>query len=113
MSRFGTLVLNGEEYDLDDLTLGEMEEIEEIAGGVPFAELSFGSAKVLRAYAYVLMRRRHPEITMDEIGRIRLVELVPPDEEMPQFPPPHPELGASDSGLAGSGARPSAAPTLG
>lgn len=113
MSRFGALVINGERYDLDELTLGEAEEIEELAGGIPFAELSFGSAKVLRAYAYVLMRRRHPEISLEEVGRVRLLELLPPDEEMPQFPPPHPEpdLGASEPGA--SGVQPSAAPTPG
>ena len=34
MSRFGIFKINGVSYDLDDLTLDEVELIEDTAGGV-------------------------------------------------------------------------------
>ncbi len=87
MSRFGKLRIEGVEYDLDDLDLNEIEEIENQAGGVPFSEINYGAAKGMKAFAYVLMRRSNPEITMDEVGKVKIVAFDTPDEEMPDLPP--------------------------
>ena len=87
MSQFGTLTINGVAYDLDELTIDEVEAIEDAAGGVPFSEINYGSAKGMRAFATVLLRRTNPGISGEEVGRLRLVSFVQPDEEMPDLPP--------------------------
>jgi hypothetical protein len=70
MSRFGSFKIQGHTYDMDDLTLNEVEEIEERAGGTAFSELNFGSAKVMKAIAFVLMKRSNPDLTEDEVGAL-------------------------------------------
>jgi hypothetical protein len=87
MSRFGTFKIDGITYDLDDLTLDEVEQIEEQSGGVPFSEVNYGSAKGMKAFAYVLMKRNNPDLTMEDVGRVKIVSLESPDEEMPDLPP--------------------------
>ncbi len=87
MSRFGIFKINGVEYDLDDLTLDEVELIEEMAGGVPFSEVNYGSAKGMKAFAFALMRRNDPDITLDDVGKVKIVGFASPDEEMPDLPP--------------------------
>lgn len=101
MSRLGTFTINGKEHDLDDLTLDEMESLEELAGGTAFSELNFGSAKTMKAIATVLLRRDNPTITAEEIGRVRLIDFLPPDEEVPETGPPS-DLAESESQPNGS-----------
>ena len=87
MSRFGEFTINGTKYDLDDLTLDEMEALEERAGGVPFAELNYGSTKVMKAIAFVLMSRDNPDLDIAEVGKVKILDFVPASEEMPELPP--------------------------
>jgi len=87
MSRFGIFKINGVSYDLDDLTLDEVELIEDTAGGVPFSEVNYGSAKGMKAFAYALMRRDNPEVTLEEVGKVKIVGFETADEEMPDLPP--------------------------
>jgi hypothetical protein len=87
MSRFGTFKIQGVSYDMDDLTLNEVEEIEEL-GGTTFAELNFGSAKVMKAVAFVLMKRTTPELAIADVGRVKVIDFLPPDEDMPETSPP-------------------------
>src|SRR6186713_535372 len=87
MSRFGTFKIDGVTYDLDDLTLDEVEEIEDQSNGVPFSEINYGSAKGMKAFAYVLMKRNNPELTMADVGKVKIVSMETPDEEMPDLPP--------------------------
>ena len=87
MSRFGIFKINGVSYDLDDLTLDEVEMIENMAGGVPFGEVNYGSSKGMKAFAFALMRRDNPEITMEEVGKTKIVNFETSDEEMPDLPP--------------------------
>lgn len=89
MSRLGVITINGVGYDLDDLTLDEMEEIENIVGAA-FSEVNYGSSKGLKAFTYVLLRRTNPEITMAEVGKIKVAEFIEPDEVMPELPPDGP-----------------------
>lgn len=86
MSRLGIININGEEYDLDELDLGEMEEIEELADA-PFSEINAGSAKGMKAFVFVLLKRDNPDITMEEIKKVKMVSMLPPEEEMPALPP--------------------------
>ena len=88
MSRFGSFKIQGTTYDMDDLTLNEIEQIEELAGGVSFSEVNFGGALGMKAIAYTFLRRTNPEVTMEEVGNIRVIDLLPADEEMPETSPP-------------------------
>ncbi len=113
MSRFGLFKINGVEYDLDDITLDEMEVIEEHAGGTPFSQMNFGSAKVMKAIAYTLSRRTDPTIEMSDIGQIKLLDFAPPDEEVPDAGPPAQEGSEDDSAPADAGVPLSAGSTRG
>jgi hypothetical protein len=118
MSRFGIFKINGVSYDLDDLTLDEVELIEDTAGGVPFSEVNYGSAKGMKAFAYALMRRDNPEVTLEEVGKVKIVGFETADEEMPDLPPvPSATLKAVDepsgSVAEDSGAQDSAEPITG
>jgi hypothetical protein len=86
VSRLGVFKISGTQYDLDDLDLDEMEAIEELAGGV-FNELNFGSSKVMKAIAYTLMRRTQPDLAYADVGKVKVIDFMAPDEEMPDLPP--------------------------
>jgi len=64
-------MIEGQPYDIADLTLDEADEIEEMCGGVPLEELRFGRSKVLKAFAYILRKRDDPDVTIEQIGAIR------------------------------------------
>lgn len=113
MSRFGVFTINGSNYDLDDLTLDEVEKIEELAGGAAFSDLNFGSARVMKAISYTLMSRDHPNLTMEEIGSVKMIDMMPPDEEMPPLPPAVEGDQQNGSALDVSGAPASPASTSG
>lgn len=103
MSRFGEFTINGTKYDLDDLTLDEMEKLEELSGGVSFAELNYGSSKVMKAIAFVLMSRSNPELDFAEVGKVKVIDFSPADEEMPELPPDLEATNPDGSSPAGSG----------
>jgi hypothetical protein len=98
MSRFGEFNINGTKYDLDELTLDEMEKLEELSGGVPFSELNYGSAKAMKAVAFVLLSRGNPELTWEEVGKVKVLDFMPAEEEMPELPPDS----TTEEGLNGS-----------
>ncbi|MEG8276400.1 MULTISPECIES: hypothetical protein [unclassified Streptomyces] len=59
---------------LDSLSIDEIDAIEEITGQ-PLDMLNKpGSrrAPMLRAMAYVVMKRKYPEITPEDVGRLKL-----------------------------------------
>ena len=118
MSRFGIFKINGVAYDLDDLTLDEVELIEDTAGGIPFSEVNYGSARGMKAFAYALMKRNDPDITLEDVGKVKIVGFESPDEEMPDLPPVQsatPEADESPNGseAVDSGAQPSRESTTG
>lgn len=58
--------------DLDSITIAEIEEIEE-AAGAPFDQVFQSDkpkGKMLRAMAYVIMRRDNPDLTWEEAGKV-------------------------------------------
>lgn len=59
-------------FDFDDLTIEEVEQIEEITGVSIDAIQEKGSAKgkTLRAIVFVVKRRTDPEFTIDAAGRL-------------------------------------------
>ena len=113
MSRFGVFNINGTEYDLDDLTLDEMEELEELAGGQPFSELNFGSAKTMKAVAFVLIKRTQPDLDFVDVGKVKVIDFAPANEEMPELPPDSEAASPNGSSLEDSGTPRSAASTTG
>jgi len=59
---------------IDSLTIDEIDAIEEITGQPLDALNKAGTrrAPMLRAMAYVVMKRKHPEITPEDVGRLKL-----------------------------------------
>lgn len=56
-------------FDIERLTLGELEEVEEITGqafGDLFGEGKTLRAKALRAFAYVMKKRDNPDYTYEQ-----------------------------------------------
>lgn len=68
-----SLTIDGETHDLDveDMELWEIEVIED-AAGLSLGELDPNRASVLRALAYIVMRRENPRFTMDEARHLKL-----------------------------------------
>lgn len=108
MARSFTLTIDGTVYDGDDLTLDEMIEVQDMCGGTAYSDLNFGDIRVLRSLAYMLRRRDQPEITLEDIGRIKGVALLAGEEEMPPLPPASRDENQNGSETPdNSGARPS------
>lgn len=61
--------------DLDDLTIDEIDLVEDILDAPidSVFDASVRKAPALRALAYVAMRRENPDVTMDEVGKQKLV----------------------------------------
>lgn len=69
--------------DIDDLTVGEIEEIEDILE-TSFDSLSKEGAKkgkFMRAIAWVSVRRTNPDFTWEDAGNIRIRDIT--GEERP------------------------------
>ncbi len=62
--------------DVGELTIGDVEDIEEICGR-PFDELDFDkpSAKLVKAVVYILNRRTNPGFTLDDAREVKLSEV--------------------------------------
>jgi len=100
MSRLGTIQIGDKTYDLDDLTLDEMGEVENLvlrkrelpSGAVideptPFSELNYGSIPAIKAISLVIMRQQDPDLTYEGIGHLKVAGFIQADEEMPELPP--------------------------
>lgn len=91
-----TIKIDGREYDTDDLTLDEVETVEDLCDSA-LDEIDWRRAKAIKAMVFVLKRRDNPDVTLDDIGAIRVVDLVEKDEEEGDSPPP-PAAGGVTSG---------------
>jgi hypothetical protein len=62
------------EFDVNDLTLGEIETIEEIVGHDVLRELGRGTpgVKTLLAVVYVIKRRSDPDVTLDDVRGLKV-----------------------------------------
>lgn len=96
MSKFGTVRLLGVEYALDDLTLDEVEEIEDLCGAA-MGELDLGRARTLKNLAFVLMKRNDPDVTLEAVGKIKLVEFVDSAESDEDEPGERPLVAVASS----------------
>ena len=68
--------------DFDSLTLDEIELLEEISGisidaiGKRLTGEDAPKAKTMKALAFIAARRDDPEITLEDIGKIKLTDLT-------------------------------------
>lgn len=62
------------EFDVNELTFGEIETIEEIVGGDALRQLGRGtpSVKTLIAAVYVIKRRSDPDVTLDDVRQMNV-----------------------------------------
>jgi len=69
-------VAEGIRIDIGDLTLGELEEFEDIAG-MPAAALTNGTppAKAITALVYLSQKRENPAYTLDDARKERVTSL--------------------------------------
>lgn len=66
-----TVTINGRDFDVLELTLDEQEEIEE-ALGKPWDEINWSSAKFMKQFAFTLLRRDDPALTLADIGKLTM-----------------------------------------
>ena len=62
------------DFNLNDLTIGEIVTIEELTG-LPFAAMTDPDkpkGKLLQAIAYISKRRDNPEFTFEDAGNLKL-----------------------------------------
>lgn len=60
--------------NVDDLTLGEIEEMEQ-AAGIKLPELGSGSAKATIALIWISQRRIDPAFTLEDARALKVTEL--------------------------------------
>lgn len=87
------------DIDFDDMTLGELEAIEEMSGVVMSAVGTTPPAKVLTAAACVVMRRTLPEFSLEEARaiKVRALNLGQSDEEGGEPDPTNSPAGIGDA----------------
>jgi len=75
------------ELDINSLTIGEIEQIEELGGVAIDAMFSAEGkkGKALRAIAYIVKRREDPEFSWEDAGNLR-ISLTEDAEEDPTLP---------------------------
>lgn len=61
-------------FDIETLTLNEVEILEDLTGGSIDSMLEEGSprGKTLKALAFIIMKRDNPDVTLEEAGNTQL-----------------------------------------
>lgn len=96
------LKIEGREYSVDDLTLDELEQLEE-AIGVPFDQMEFGSAKVLKHFAHLLISKTDEAFTLEDAGKLPISALME-DEEAEEEEAGPPVSSVAPNGSSGTAA---------
>ena len=75
-------------FDVNTLTLGEVEAMEDIVGRDVMRELGQGtpSVKTLLALVYVMKRRTNPEFTLDDARALRITAVKANGGQDPKEP---------------------------
>ena len=65
-------------FDLNKLTVGDLEDLEEITG-MQYEAIDWTKpgAKLLKAMAFIAGRWQNPDFTLEDARNIRIVELKP------------------------------------
>lgn len=76
--------VQGETYDvsMQDLTWGELAELEELLGG-SLEETNLASARGVLALAFIAVRRKQPAVTMDSLKALPMAEIELVDDVVP------------------------------
>jgi hypothetical protein len=79
-STLGELKIDGRTYSLDELTLGELEGLEDHMG-LPLSQIDINSARAMRYLVYTVKLREEPGYTLELAGQVRVVDLLPQDDD--------------------------------
>jgi hypothetical protein len=79
----GELVIDQKRYSLDDLTLGELEALEDHMT-LPLSQVDLNSARAMKFLVYLVKHREDPNYTLDNAGEVKIVDLL---QEDPASPP--------------------------
>lgn len=74
------------EIDFSDLLLGDLEDLEEMIGAEGLDAVMSGKPprpKAMVALAFVALRKAHPDITMDDVRKVRLSAIKGPGPTKP------------------------------
>lgn len=100
--------LGAVEYRIDDLTLNDIAEIEEAHDATPIEELfSSGRMKPMLHMAWCIRRHSEPDITLDEVGNVRMGALVDEGEsaDLPPTGAAEAPATSADAGRRGTSGR--------
>lgn len=79
------------EINTDDLTVGDLETLEEMLDGQAFGEalkdLDNMRAKTLTAFVFVVLRHDFPDVTVEDVRGIKLSVLNSDEDEEPAAEP--------------------------
>lgn len=83
-ARLGELTIDGKSYSLDDLTLGELEGLEDHMG-LPLSQVDVNSARAMKYLVYVVKHREDAAFTLEMAGDVKVTDLLgdDPDEDVP------------------------------
>lgn len=72
------------EFDINTLTIGDIEDIEDICG-IAYEQIKWDkpSAKLLRAVVYISGRKQNPDFTMQDARNVRAVDFKAGTEANP------------------------------
>jgi len=76
----GELSIDGKKYSLDDLTLGELEALEDHMG-LPLSQVDMNSARAMKFLVWVVKHREDPSFTLEQAGMVKVTDLMAGDEE--------------------------------
>jgi hypothetical protein len=79
-STLGELKIDGRTYSLDELTLGELEGLEDHMG-LPLSQVDVNSARAMRYLVYTVKLREDPGYTLELAGQVRVVDLLSQDDD--------------------------------
>ena len=82
----GELTIDGKAYTLDDLTLGELETLEDHMS-LPIAQIDLNSARAMKFLVWLLKHREDDTYTLQQAGDIKITDLIQPVPEE-ELPPP-------------------------
>jgi len=82
----GELTIDGKAYTLDDLTLGELEALDDHMS-LPIAQIDLNSARAMKFLVWLLKHREDDTYTLQQAGDIKITDLIQPVPEE-ELPPP-------------------------
>lgn len=75
----GQMSVDGKEYSLDDLTLGELEGLEDYLG-LPLSQVDVNSARTMKYLVYIVKHREDAAFTLEQAGEVKITDLISTDE---------------------------------